>query len=143
MRLAITIMPAHVPRMGIPSAARPRIGSTSPCSRASLAIVVDSPPGMARHSTDARSSAVRTRIGVAPHAANIAACSRKSPWRANTPAFTGASPAPSLEELLLAHLGHVQPPHGLAEPAGDLGQDVRVLVIGGGFHDGPGPRGRV
>ena len=41
-------------------ATRDRTGSTRPTARASLPIVVDSPPGITRRSTPARSSGVRT-----------------------------------------------------------------------------------
>src|SRR5687767_6310403 len=85
--VAITIIPAQVPNMGMPPLARSRSGSTRPCARASFAIVVLSPPGMARQSTDASSSGVRTSTGVTPMSVRTAACSRKSPWRARTPAF--------------------------------------------------------
>src|SRR5262245_28049436 len=34
-------------------------------------------------------------------------------------------------------------PHGLAEAPADLGQDARVLVVGGGLDDGLGPAGGV
>src|SRR6266567_6410620 len=159
---AMTIIPAHVPRTGIPAAARRRIGSTRSCPRASFEMVVDSPPGMASTSTVERSSAVRTSTGIAPHSANIAACSRKSPCRARTPAFIPRAmiaaapkaapgqpgrgpplPAAGLEERLLRHAGHVEAAHGLAQASRDLRQDVGVLVVGGGLDDGPGPRGRV
>ena len=55
---------------------------------ASFEIVVDSPPGIASASTPASSWGVRTSTGDAPISANTRACSRKSPWRARTPAFT-------------------------------------------------------
>src|SRR5207245_4274885 len=52
-------------------------------------------------------------------------------------------PAAGLEELLLLHRGDVQAPHGLSQPAGNLRQDVGILEVGRGLHDGPGPDGRI
>ena len=50
IRSASRIMPAHVPKTGRPSAIRARNGSISSKIRASLAIVVDSPPGTTKPS---------------------------------------------------------------------------------------------
>ena len=44
-------MPAHDPKAGRPAARRARSGSSTPNSRASLIIVVDSPPGSTMPST--------------------------------------------------------------------------------------------
>src|SRR5918995_112438 len=142
-RCAITIIPAHVPSIGMPAFARSMIGSTSPALRASLEIVVDSPPGIARTSTRARSSGVRTSTGDAPSSPNTRACSRKSPWSARTPAFTGGSPPAGLEQTLLAELLDVEPGHRLAEAPGDLRERVGILEVRGGLDDRTRPRRRV
>src|SRR5215211_205116 len=139
-RCAITIIPAHVPRIGIPASARSMIGSTRPELRASFEIVVDSPPGIASTSTRARSSGVRTSTGAAPSSPSTRACSRKSPWRARTPAFTGGSPPAGLEQTLLAELLDVEPGHRLAEAARDLRERVGVLEVRGRLDDRARPR---
>src|SRR5581483_9746859 len=86
-RAANTIIPAQVPRIGMPARARSTPGPTRFALRASLPIVVDSPPGITSTSTRSRSSGVRTSTGDAPSSASTAACSRTSPWSARTPAF--------------------------------------------------------
>ena len=91
---ASTIMPAHVPRIGMPAAARSRTGSTRSYRRARAWPWWWTPrrgsPGSRRRRGPRR---VRTSTGVAPAAASTRACSRKSPWSARTPAFTGVASA--------------------------------------------------
>src|SRR5205823_6026953 len=48
-------------------------------------------------------------------------------------------PAADLEQPVLAELLDVLAAHGLTESPRHLGQDVGVVVVGGGLHDGPGP----
>ncbi len=85
IRSASRIMPAQVPNTGSPSAIRARSGSSRSKIRASLAIVVDSPPGTTSPSTEASSASRRTATGRAPRPARTCRCSRTSPWRASTP----------------------------------------------------------
>ena len=54
------IIPAQVPNVGMPDAIRLRSGSNSSNVRASLAIVVDSPPGITRPSQASSSAGRRT-----------------------------------------------------------------------------------
>ncbi len=72
MRSASRIMPAQVPNAGIPAAILERSGSISSKIRASLAIVVDSPPGRTSPSTAASSDSRRTATGRAPRSSEHA-----------------------------------------------------------------------
>src|SRR6476619_6770908 len=137
---ARTIMPAHVPRIGIPAAARSRTGSIRSYARASLPIVVDSPPGIARQSTSASCAGVRTSTGVAPSAAKAFACSRKSPCKASTPAFI-ALPAAVLQARL--ERADLQALHRVADGAGDPPGHVGLREVGRRLDDRPGHHGRV
>ena len=85
IRSASRIIPAQVPNVGIPSAIRFRSGSNSSNVRASLAIVVDSPPGRTSPSQAASSAGRRTAIASTPRSVSTRRCSRTSPWRAKTP----------------------------------------------------------
>ena len=89
MRSASRIMPAQVPKTGSPLAIRSRSGSSRSKIRASLAIVVDSPPGRTKPSHSASSDSRRTATGRAPRESRTRRCSRTSPCRARTP-MTGA-----------------------------------------------------
>ena len=57
------IIPAQVPNVGMPAAIRLRSGSNRSNVRASLAIVVDSPPGITSPSHASSSAGRRTAIG--------------------------------------------------------------------------------
>ena len=80
-------------------------------------------------------------------------CSRTSPCRARTPTTGGPSPATCDVMARLTSRGRragaardvvdVDADHGLAEAAGDLGDDVGVVVEGGGLDDRGGALGRV
>ena len=85
IRSASRIMPAQVPKAGSPPRSASRSGSNSPNARASLCIVVDSPPGITMPSTCSSSSGRRTFTARAPARSSMARCSRTSPWRARTP----------------------------------------------------------
>src|SRR3954453_20976305 len=84
-RSASRIIPAQEPYTGSPSAIAWRSWSSSPNRSASLAMVVDSPPGTTRPSTVASSSGRRTWTARAPWAVSAAKCSRTSPCRASPP----------------------------------------------------------
>src|SRR5919206_648214 len=132
----------------MPSRTRARSGSITPKRTASLEMVVDSPPGRTRPSTSASSSGRRTGLATASAAARAMRCSRTSPWRARTPmtgVFMGSSALPAAVRVALG-LGEgvaVDADHGLAEVAGRVRDDLRVVVEGGGLHDGGGALGRV
>src|SRR6478609_5454911 len=129
----------------MPSRTRARSGSITPKRTASLEMVVDSPPGMTRPSTSASSSGRRTGLATASAAARAMRCSRTSPWRARTP-MTGVLirlPAAVGVALGLGEGVAVDADHGLAEVAGRVRDDLRVVVEGGGLHDGGGALGRV
>src|SRR4051812_26941222 len=132
----------------MPARTRARRGSITPKRTASLEMVVDSPPGMTRPSTSASSSGRLTGLATASAAARAVRCSRTSPWRARTP-MTGASsdmgwlPAAVGVALGLGEGVAVDADHGLAEVAGRVRDDLRVVVEGGGLHDGGGALGRV
>ena len=78
-RSASRIIPAHVPKVGIPPAIRFWSGSNSSKIRASLAIVVDSPPGTTSPSQASSSAGRRTARVAKPSALRTAMCSRTSP----------------------------------------------------------------
>src|SRR3954463_11740174 len=144
---ASRIMPAHVPNTGKWSVRRSAMASKRPDDSSSIDIVVDSPPGMTRASTRARSAGVRTSLARAPSSVRATAWSPKAPWSARTPTvgFTWRprvhSPAPFRQ--LHRDLVHADAGHGLAQTAAHLGQDVGVTEVGGGLDDGLGPRGGV
>src|SRR2546427_12551000 len=52
-------------------------------------IAVDSPPGMTSPSSPSSCSGLRPSTPSAPSRRSVAACSRKLPWTARTPTFTG------------------------------------------------------
>src|SRR2546429_685542 len=136
------IMPAHDPYAGIPPPIRLRIGSASPNSTDSLLMVVDSPPGMTSASTSSSSPGRRTGRATTSHSARAYRCSRTSPCRASTPTtswLTEWSPAALGQPVGLRDVVDVDADHGLAEPTGDLGDHVGVVVEGGGLDDGGGP----
>ncbi len=85
MRSARRIIPAQVPSIGAPAAAKARIGSRSPYSSIILRMVVLSPPGRMSASISARSRGRRTSTGSAPTARIASACSRTAPWTARIP----------------------------------------------------------
>ena len=86
MRSASRIIPAQVPKVGMPSFTRRRSGSSRSKVRASLAIVVDSPPGSTSpsHRVQLGRAAYGERVST-PSRVSVARCSRTSPWSANTP----------------------------------------------------------
>ena len=87
-------MPAQVPRTGMPSAARAASGSTGSRSRASLAIVVDSPPGIDQR-VDPAEIARRAHLdGVAPERRRSARRARGS-----RPAARARRPSPGGSRL--------------------------------------------
>jgi hypothetical protein len=82
---ASMIIPAQVPNVGMPAWIRSRSGSKSSNVRASLAMVVDSPPGRISPSQASSSAGRRTPIARTPRSVSIRRCSRTSPCRAKTP----------------------------------------------------------
>jgi hypothetical protein len=52
-------------------------------------------------------------------------------------------PAAHSQFLSFGQRAHRNPHHRLAQPAADLDQNVRVVEMGGGFHNGLRPLGRV
>src|SRR4051812_45517284 len=132
----------------MPARTRARRGSITPKRTASLEMVVDSPPGMTRPSTSASSSGRLTGLATASAAARAVRCSRTSPWRARTP-MTGASsdmgwlPAAVGVPLGLGEGVAVDADHGLAQVAGRVRDDLRVVVEGGRLHDRRGALRRV
>jgi len=63
--------------------------------------------------------------------------------RASLPALAARSPAAAGVALLGREAVQADSGHGLAKPAGHLGDDVRIVVEGGRLHDRRGPRGGV
>ena len=62
------IIPAHVPRIGVPAAASARSGSARPSRSIPSVITVDSPPGSTSASSPSRSAGTRTSRALAPEA---------------------------------------------------------------------------
>src|SRR5918998_1045025 len=119
-----------------------------------LPIVVDSPPGTMIPARPSRSSTALTSTGSTPRPRRISACSLKSPCSARTPIRAGPSssgraplvsplPATGREPLPFSEVPHLPADHRLAEPPARLGYGLRVLVVGGRLHYGPGAHGRV
>src|SRR5579875_3270609 len=79
------IIPAQVPRIGVPAAASSRSGSPSPSRAIPSVIVVDSPPGSTSASSPSRSAATRTSTASAPSEPSRRAWASKSPCSASTP----------------------------------------------------------
>mmetsp|Transcript_14834 Transcript_14834/g.50041 ORF Transcript_14834/g.50041 Transcript_14834/m.50041 type:complete len:223 (+) Transcript_14834:395-1063(+) len=78
--------PAQVPNTGRPSATNFCSGSTRSRVRATIAMVVDSPPGITRPARSSpRSALLRTSRTRAPRRPRAWACSAKAPCRASTP----------------------------------------------------------
>jgi hypothetical protein len=90
-----TIIPAQVPKIGAPLAARSRMGPRRSQRSMSLRIVVDSPPGMMRPATSSRSAGRRTGTPSTPIAASVERCSRNAPCKARTPIFILGALGPS------------------------------------------------
>src|SRR5215471_2726843 len=63
--------------------------------------------------------------------------------RGGPSAGPGGLPAAVGVVLVLGERVEVDADHGLAEAAGDLGHDVRVVVEGGGLHDRGGALGGI
>src|SRR2546423_871769 len=141
IRSAIMIIPAQVPNAGMPSATRLRTGSNNSAVGAGLHIAVDSPPGITRASTCSSSCGRRTKTVWAPSAFRAAACSRKSPCSASTPIVASWAWLPATVRVALVGRQRVEvdPDHGLAEVARDLGDQVGVVEVGGGLDDGLRP----
>src|SRR4051794_34397725 len=99
-----------------------------PNSVASLLIAVDSPPGTTSASTVSSSSGRRTGRAMTSSSARACRCSRVSPCRASTPMIMPRSPAALCETVRLRDLFDVDADHGLAQAAGDLRDDVGVVV---------------
>ncbi|CAB4810373.1 unannotated protein [freshwater metagenome] len=81
------IIPAHEPYVGIPLLIRCTIKSNKLKLLASLAIVVDSPPGITIASILKISLSVLTGTAITPQSLSDWMCSRTSPWSARTPIF--------------------------------------------------------
>src|SRR5207253_912040 len=77
-RLAIRIIPAQVPRTGIPAWARRRMAASRAGSISRIMVVL-SPPGRIKPSTASSSLASRTGTPSTSQARRAARCSRKSP----------------------------------------------------------------
>ncbi|MNT49238.1 hypothetical protein D3C72_1860760 [compost metagenome] len=77
--LAITIKPAHVPKIGLPSAANSRIASIKSYFRISLPMVVLSPPGIIRPSISFNSSTRLIGTPSAPALPTLTICSVTAP----------------------------------------------------------------
>ena len=91
IRSASRIIPAQDPYAGRPARRASRSGSRTPKARASLSIVVDSPPGSTMPSRPSSSLGRRTDRGCAPQSCRARKCSRTSPWRARTPTVDGGA----------------------------------------------------
>src|SRR5262245_48365073 len=137
--------PAQVPMTGLPAAWNfSRAGTNSHSSR-SLSSVVLSPPGMMRPPTWSSCRGSRTSTDSIPSRSRALRWRSKSPCRASTPMLMDALPirslpAAGLQQVGLLELGGLDAVHGVAQVLGDLGQDVRVLVVRGRLHDGLGAR---
>src|ERR1700736_3667719 len=146
MRSASTIMPAQVPSAGRPRARASRTAPARPILSISMVIVVLSPPGMTSPSRPSRSSGNRTKRVRAPASSKALTCSRKSPCRAITP-MSGRSliclPTATGEQLLPGDRRELDATHRLAQTGRYLGQDLRLVVIGGGGDDRLGHPQRV
>ena len=82
------------------------MGSLSPNASISLEMVVLSPPGIMRASTESRSLGKRTGTASAPSRSSVSICSEKSPCMANTP-ILGTLPSSCCKKLFLWHSPHV------------------------------------
>ena len=148
---ASTIIPAHVPRIGIPgdraladrldAARRARELARSSWTRR---------PGSRGTSTSARSlgRADLDRVA-APASASARACSRKSPCSASTPAFIRGTWLRRYQPRVCSRSSPSSaismPGHRLAEAVRDLREHVGVVEVRGGLDDRarawrPGPR---
>src|SRR6476469_8280243 len=132
-------IPAQVPRKAPPRACRSRIGASKSYASISFDIVDDSPPGMTRPSSPARSRGSRTSTASTPTSRSAAMCSRNAPCRARTPTL----PATRLQQALLAQLRDLGAVHGVAEPERALRDDARIGELGRRPHDGRGHRSRI
>src|SRR3990172_1938003 len=153
---ASRIMPAQVPKIGAPEAASSRIGSRSPQRATSFRMVVLSPPGTIRPDTPPRSAGRRNSPPPTPARRRPARCSTKSPCSASTPILlgripssggpvAGALPLPAADRQPLA-LGDgrdLDAAHRGAQALRDLGDDLRIVEVGGRLHDRIGHTGRV
>src|SRR3989337_801151 len=170
---ARTMRPAHVPKIGLPSAWNFSSAGTNRPASMSFSSVVLSPPGTIRPSTASSSSGVRTSADSTPTRSSAFPCSAKSPWSARTPifivspvivraralpaqSFRGGGlrkggggppaellPAPGLEQVLLGQLRRLDAGHRLSQLFGDLRQHLGILVVRRRLDDGPGPAGRI
>src|SRR5262249_2884580 len=155
---ASKIMPAQVPSTGSPSASRLASGSNRPEDSSSIDIVVDSPPGITSASTRSSCSGVRISDGSAPRSARRRAWAANAPWGASTPTRVRVRPwgpraiaaherqvtdSPTAVGQAQVELVHADAGHRRAEPAADLGEDLRVAEVRGGLDDGLGARRRI
>src|SRR5213080_716733 len=138
MSLARTIKPAHLAKVARPLWIALRTRSMS------MVMVVLSPPGSTMPSRPLRSSRVRTRRVRAPTASSACTCSAKAPCIARTPMRgvllrLGAElPASGSEQLVLRDGRDLEAVHRFAQPRGDFGQDLWLVVVGGRGNDRPG-----
>src|SRR3972149_6147460 len=139
---ARTMRPAHVPKIGLPSAWNFSSAGTNRPASMSFSSVVLSPPGTIRPSTASSSSGVRTSADSTPTRSSAFPCSAKSPWSARTPIFivspvivrARALPAQSFRGGGFGRGGG--PPSGLLPAPG-------LLVVRRRLDDGPGAAGRI
>src|SRR5688572_21010920 len=132
------IMPAQVPRIGVPVAANSRSGSPRPSRSIPSVIVVDSPPGITRPSRPSSPAGVRTSRTSAPSPRSIRAWAWKSPCRARTPTSGMVLPAPVGEQLAFLELARLEGGHRGAEALRGARDARRVLEVGGGLDDRAG-----
>src|SRR5688572_5849323 len=142
------IMPAHVPKIGAPRRARSRIGWRSPQLSMSLRIAVLSPPGRISPDRPSRSLGSLTGTASTPMSRSNAMCSANAPCTASTPMRTGCValtglPAANRQPLSLGNGLHLDALHGAAEALGDVGDDARVVEVGGRLDDRPGKARRI
>src|SRR5919204_3391371 len=127
------IAPAQVPQTGMPSATRSLSLSTIPYWLASFPMVVLSPPGMMSASISSSWSALRTSTPSTPRRSSVARCSAKSPWSPRTPAravrTAALLPTADCKSFLGRDRLERETPHGLAESARDLGDELRVAEV--------------
>src|SRR5215467_297167 len=148
---ASRIIPAHVPKMGLPAAWNFSSAGTKSHVSSSLSKVVLSPPGMTSPPTCSSCPGMRTSSEGTPIRSSAAACWAKSPCSASTPMVMVISTSPSgrplpaarLQQVRFLELGGLDARHRLAELLGDAREHVGILVVRGGLHDGAGPRGRI
>ena len=145
--VASRIIPAQVPKAGIPSARRSASGAAQLVAVEQHRDVVDSPPGR----TSRRRRPARPGCGPRPpprRAAQSAQRGRPTPpagpaRRCAAAAAPGGSITSPGRRTVVSSVVDLEAGHGLAEAPADLGQDVGVAEVGGRLDDGLGHQRRV